>query len=248
MKRIIILGLTALCALALAAITASGAVAAETTAWTCVTGGTGGQGHKFTEADCKTQNDTTGTFGHVNIPAAKTTVVASRLVANPILKTTIAGAAITLEATGVECVGCTIANSEPVAGEMKTTGSGRLKFTGVEVEKPAEKCLVESLSGTSVVLTEPLLFETTGTNEVLIKPAVGTLLAEFAIVKQAGVVCGPAGVVQVRGDANGTTSGALLTVNVAVATKTLTVGVNGASLTSEATVEAGEAGHPTALT
>ena len=77
MKRIkTIIGLASLCALALTAIGTASASAATSgaTAFTCVEGGTGGQGTKFATPHC-TEPSSTGTFGHLAIPADETTTL-----------------------------------------------------------------------------------------------------------------------------------------------------------------------------
>jgi hypothetical protein len=165
MKRII--SLAALCALALAAICVQGAAAAETTAWTCVAGGTGGQGHKFTDADCATQNDTTGTFGHAEILPGRDTQLTMLNGANLVLE--IPGLGLKLSATGIECVECMAENKEPVAGEMKFAGTGKIKLTGVTTNV-APKCVEESAAGAGVLQTEELSFETVATNEFVFRP------------------------------------------------------------------------------
>ena len=244
-RRITIIGLAAICALAFAAISASGASAAETTAWTCVEGGSGGQGTKFSNADCSVSS-AGGAFGHVEIPVNTSTSLKLNTLVPPVLKTIIAGASVTLEATGVECLACTAANKGS-AGSMEVSGSGgKLKFIGVTVASSPTKC--EVVGGS--VTTNELKVASTGTAEATISPLTGTALATFTIAAKAGQTCAVAGPVTVNGDANGTLKGSFLTVNVPTASKTLTVGVNGASLTGEATVEAGTGGtfHPAALT
>ena len=249
MNRLTIIGVAALCALALASFGTAGASAAETTGFTCIEGASGGSGTRFSDPDCS-EPSATGNFGHLEIPVGKTTTGRVKKLTNPVLKTIIAGAAVTLEATGYECIECTGTNSGS-AGAMKVSGTGgKLKITGVTVTSSPTKCFVESALGKGVVQTEPLTSETTGTNEAVVKPVTGTTLATFSIVAQMGQTCAVAGPVTVKGDANGTSKGAIGTTNIPASSKTLTIGVNGVGLTGEATGEAGEGGtfHPVALT
>ena len=257
MRRITITGLAALCALALAAVGAAGASAVEvpTTAFTCLKGETDGLGHKFTNEDCSVENNTTGTFGHKRIPANTPTQLTLKQIVPAKFTTIIAGASVTLEATGVECLKCMAENQEPTAEKMRVFGSGgQLTFSGVTVASSPVKCMVSSTDGANTIITEELQVETTATNEAGIKPVTGTALAVFEITSNPGQTCPVAGTYTISGDANGTLKGAFLTIAVPSASKTLTIGVNGASLVGEATVSAGLTGvafesehHPVAL-
>ena len=252
MKRITIIGLAALCALALtAAVDTAGATAAETTAWTCVSGGTGGLGHKFLDQDCWVENNTSGTFGHLEIPANTSTTLSLKKIINPVLKTIIAGASVTIEATGIACVAASpcVAHNQGAAGSMEVFGEGgKIEFTGVTVPSSPTKC--EVVGGS--ITTNELTIQTSATNEAAINPipTEKPALASFRIASKTGQVCAVAGPVTLKGNVNGVFEGAFLTVNVSTASKTLTVGVNGASLTAEVTMEAsnGFTTHPVALT
>ena len=249
MKRITIIGLAALCALALAAVGAATASAeVPTTAWTCVKGATGGQGKTFTDPDCITEKaGGGGEYGHQAIPANTSTQLTLKQIVPAKFTTVIAGASVTLEAAEIECMACMGENQEPTAGNMRVFGEGgTIVFKGVTVASAPTKCKVSgTVTGVTTagsVETKPLKVETVATGEAKIYPAstaVEPPLAEFKIEAQAGQTCIPASTVVVKGDANGTIKGAVLAINVPSSSKTLTVGVNGAALSGEATVSVG---------
>jgi hypothetical protein len=237
MKRISILGPAALCAFALAVVGAPSAFAAETTAYTCVAGGGGSA--EFSDADCQFWS-VSGTYGHSEIATGTNTQLTAKKVGTLFfLDTEIGGASVSLSASGLECVECMVQNSG-FLGSMGVSGSGgKLKLTGVTVTSGSASCFVESSSGKGVVLTEPLAFEATGTNSILVKPQSGTALAKFQIKAQVGGKCAIAGSYTVSGDFTAGSEGAILWVLISAASKTLKVGVNGAELVGEATISAG---------
>ncbi len=247
-RRMTIIGLAALCALALSAVAATGA-SAGTTAFTCVSGGAAGP-NKFTDEDCVTVNNTTGTFGHTAIPPNTLTTLKINKLTNPKLEGKLFGANVTLEGTGVECVGCSAENKE-VGGVMEVTGTGgTLTFTGVKVVGLEEKCEVV---GTKVedITTKPLKFTTTVSTGATLEPETGTTLAEFSIKAKTGKECSVAGSnFKVTGKSAATLKGAKLTVNVTKESGELKLEGEKAALKGEGTVVAGTGGvfHPVALT
>jgi len=246
-KRIMLVGLAALCALALGALGASGASAAETTAYTCLPGGS-----EFGNAHCSEAG--TG-FHHVAIAPGENTQLTLSAVGNQLLESHVFGAAVSLSATGVECVNCMAENSGS-AGSMKVSGSGgTLKYSGVVVSGTlGTKCKVLSDPGEveGVVNTETLKFETTATNEAVISPVNAEgILAHFWIKHKPEKTCNIENTYTVTGDANGVATGATLKVAVPIGSGTLLMNGEPAGLTGEATIEAGPTGgehHPAALT
>ena len=243
MRRITIIGLAALCALA--AVGAAGASAAPTTAWTCVEGGSGGLGTKFSDADCSVESPT-GKWGHKEIAANTPTQVTLKQLTPAKFTTVIAGASVTLEAAEIECMACMGENQEPTAGNMRVFGEGgTIVFKGVTVASSPTRCKVSgTVTGVTTAgsfETKPLKVETVATHEVKIYPASteASPLVEFQIKAQTGQTCPTAGSVVLKGDLNGTTTGAKLAINVLASSKTLTVGVNGVALSGEETVSAG---------
>ena len=69
----------------------------------------------------------------------------SEQVGSATFATTVSGEAVVLHSTGINCEGCTIENSGSTA-----VGSGKLKFTGVTVEKPTG-CSVASTIETNAL-------------------------------------------------------------------------------------------------
>jgi hypothetical protein len=103
------------------------------------------------------------------------------------LKTTVGTTPLKLsEATGINCLSCTISNSGGSA-----VGSGSLEFTGVTVETPAT-CAATNVGSTlnGVIRTKALEVKADymiGTADyILFKPATGTLFAEIELMKGSG--------------------------------------------------------------
>ena len=251
-RRITIIGLAALCALALAAVGASGASAAENTAFTCVpvAAGTG----EFVDSGCTTTTPGTKSWKHEAIANGTSTGIKLTALSNAVLSSTIGGAAVSLEATGVECKNC-MAENRVTEGTMNVFGTGgTLTFKNVSVVGKPECTVFENSGGVmgpeKGIETEPLKIESqkTATNEVVLSNAnapTSTVLASFFIT---GPSCtfNSTTPYTVKGDVNGTTKGDVLTVNVPLGT-TMKLGVNNASLSGKATIEAGTF-HPAALT
>jgi len=250
-RRMTIIGLAALCALALSAISASGA-SAGATAYTCVSGGTGGLGHKFTDADCAVENNTTGTFGHKEIAANTTTVLSLTKLANTVLEGKLFGANITLEATGIECIECSAENRVEggvmeVKGPAEKMTGGKLRFTGVTVAGLTPPCTVVG-NATGQITTEALKFTTTVAGEARLEPEAGTTLAVFSIT---GTGCPVAGSnIKVTGKSLAKLTGAKLKVEVLKSSGELLLEGEKAALKGEATVKGGVSTpeNPVALT
>ncbi len=254
-KRMAIVGLVALCAIALSAVAASGAFAGAT-AFTCVAGGGAGP-NKFTDADCTTVNNTTGTFGHTAIAAGTPKKLKLKNLTNPVLEGKLFGASVKLEATGVECVFCEVENTTTSKGVMEVVGPATLlpgetlQFSGVRVVGLEAKCEVTQPASFGAITTQRLKFATTSSSGLTLEPEFGTVLAEFNIVAKSGQTCNVAGSnIKVTGKVPGTLSGAKLTVNVTKASGELQLEGEKASLKGEGTIEAGtgETFHPAALT
>ena len=61
---------------------------------------------------------------------------------------------ITLEAESVQCEGCTIENKVITGASKAAFGTGKIRFTGVTVDTPAD-CKVESVETTPVLIESP---------------------------------------------------------------------------------------------
>jgi hypothetical protein len=217
-----------------------------------VSGGTGGLGHKFTDADCAVENNTSGTFGHKEIAAETKTVLSLTKLTNATLEGKLFGATVTLESTGIECVGCTAENRSE-AGVMEVKGpaagntGGKLRFTGVTVVGLTGTCTVVG-SATGQITTEALKFTTTVAGEARLEPVTGTTLAVFNIT---GASCPVAGSnIRVTGKALTKLIGAKLKVEVLKSSGELLLEGEKAALKGEATVKGGVSTpeNPVALT
>jgi hypothetical protein len=235
-RRITVIGLAALCALALSAIAASGASAAGATAFTCIEGG----GAHNTNSHCVPGSS--GNFGHVAIAEGENTQLTLNAIegVKTILKGEVAANPLELKATGIECNNC-MAENKTVGGTMEVTGTGgQIMYTNVLITSGgALETNCEVFNHT--VTTEPLKFTTTTATGATIEPvAANRILAKIHFVSKAGKTCSINGAeVPVKGTVPGTVSGATLKVNVAEGT-TLEIGEGEpASLTGEATMEAG---------
>jgi hypothetical protein len=102
------------------------------------------------------------------------------------LKTTVGTTPLTISATGINCLSCTISNSGGSA-----VGAGILEFTGVTVETPAT-CAARNVGGTTgIIKTKSLEVKADymiGTaNYILFKPAgASSLFTEVELVKGSG--------------------------------------------------------------
>jgi hypothetical protein len=248
-RKMILVGLTALCALALSAVATAGAQAAEQTAYTCVEGGT----KSFSDSHCKTPQ-TGGKYGHVEIPAGTSTGLQLTAVSEPKLTAEVFGAELVLSAESISCEGCM---AENVAGPpMKVVGSGgKLHYAGVQVANDPENCTVVSHPGgvPHVVETRALKFETDTTNSVTISPVTPPILATFEIVTAEGSTeeCPFVGTHTVEGDVTATAEGATLNPVPNFGETLVLDEFFPAALQGEATITAGTTGgtyHPAALT
>lgn len=96
------------------------------------------------------------------------------------LVTTIGETPLVLKATGVECSGCKIENSEGFA-----IGAGKLKFTGVTVSSPAT-CAVSGGSITTTALDTTSYYMIGSGWYTWIHPLTGTTLATVTLTKGTG--------------------------------------------------------------
>jgi hypothetical protein len=195
-RRGAIVALCMLCALVFSAFAAQGAAAATkgTTAFTCVN-----EKGTLRGEHCLTTGTASATFGHVAI-AENTTTIASAtnaktasatFSADPtILKVTVAGTPLEVQATGVEGSG-SITNRKSASGEHYVAVTGSLTYSGVTVLKPAgQGCDVyEHAEGPlikegtkGVVKTQNLKMTTEGQGDFLkIEPEFGTTYANFFV-------------------------------------------------------------------
>jgi hypothetical protein len=239
-KRMIILGLAALCALGLTAISASPAFAGAT-AFACIEGA----GEHNTNADC--QPGSSGSAGHLAIGPNVTAALKFNKLTNPILIGKLFGAEVELTATGFECIGCLAENKE-VAGVMEVVSvGGKLTLTGVKVVGLESKCEVVGTKSEDIT-TKEVKFTTTVATGVTLEPVAGTTLAEFNIVSKPSQTCVVAGSLQVTGKGTASLSGAKLTISITKASGELLLNSEKASLKAEATVEADAGFHPVSLT
>jgi hypothetical protein len=212
-----VIGLCMLCALVVSAFAAQSASADGTTLFTCASKA-GGKG--FSKAHCKTADAVASgaSFGHV---AVKNGTATDLIVTNtgvgtntnetsiPKLKSTIAGSAIELLATGMSASKGTIENKEEGTEMVVHSKNLVLKYTGV-TEKLLGCKVTGKPGGAGVVETKELTATTTkeGMN-VLFKPenAEG-IFAEFELTE---CIIGPV-TVKVFGDTTGSIDGATITV------------------------------------
>jgi hypothetical protein len=211
---------------------------AGTTYFACVKGA----GAHNTNVDCTPGGPNEG-FGHLALAPNDATTVVHRKLTNPKLVTKLFGANIELEATGLECEGCSLENKE-VGGVMEATGTGKLRFSGVKVVGLESKCTVVGVS-TGVVVTKALRFTTTSVAGMTLEPESETLLAVFNITGGECVVAGTG--LQVTGKAFVEAMGATVIVNVTKASAELLLEGEKASLKGEGTIE-GSLGNPFSLT
>jgi hypothetical protein len=199
--RTAIIGLCATCALFASAIGASSAGAVSATAYTCAPTETGAQ---FSEAHCKTAGTGKG-FKHVEIPAGKVTKISVTNEVTPgvkpvaKLKSTIAGAPILLQATGISGTG-TFENS--ISGtEMFAHGEAQIEFTGVT--NPTPGCGVVGLpGGAGTIQLKPEVATTLGqaAGRLKLEPKTSSTIAEFELTG-----CAIAGVYKKVGSFTGKT-------------------------------------------
>jgi hypothetical protein len=188
-----IVGLCMLCALVFSAFAAQGAAAATkgTTAFTCIQDPFGtligahclttGSGEKYSHVAIA-ENTTTELKGTNANTASGTTAAAPS-----ILKVTIAGTPLELQATTVTGTG-SATNKKAASGEHFVSGTGEIVYTGVTVLKPEGKGCdvyednagVEGTKGT--VKTVKLKATTEGQGDFLkFEPNEGTTFANFFI-------------------------------------------------------------------
>jgi hypothetical protein len=245
MNRRTIISLVAACAVGLSAIAASGAMAGAT-AYTCVESGSVGPS-KFSDPDCKVVAPG-GNFGHVEIAEHTTLKMVS--LTNAVFVSKIFGATVQLEATGLECVGCTFEN-KLVGGVMEVTGELAFTFTGVQVVG-MPGCEVVGAKSEDIG-TRPLKFTTTSASGATIEPVTPPTVAEFKIVTKPTKTCTVAGgPYKLEGKIPVTFNGAIMTINVTSASGALKLDGTALGLKAETTLSGGkpESGvhHPIALT
>jgi hypothetical protein len=172
-----------LCALLLSAVAAEGASAAGTTGYTCVKGKGTLRGEH-----CLTSGGAPAEYGHVAVPINTTTegTVTNEKTGgekvNGKLKATIAGAAITLTATGA--IGNGWGTNAEEGGEMYGHGEGTTTFTGVTATGGC-KIFTDSGAGKGeegVIHTEPLKATSKGHGDSgKLEPKEGTVFARFTL-------------------------------------------------------------------
>lgn len=166
-RRLIVIGLAAICATALGVIPASSG-AAGFREFTCIPGG----GAHNTNTDCEVSS--AGTSGHVAITPG-TTEEKWDFQINPKIMGKLFGATVELEGTGYECIECTTENKE-VGGVWEATGSGQVALTGVTVVG-LSKCTVTG----GTITTKSLKSVTVSASGTKFEPETGTTLAVFSI-------------------------------------------------------------------
>ena len=203
-----IIGSLVLCALAICAFAAASASASELTAVACENVGAGG---KYNTSACATP-EVAGNFETKALALnTATEVTAKSTEAEPMLRATLGGSAVTIQCTASELVGAKITNRETAAGkhEIETTATEN-KYTGCKAvlkANEARNCLVEG-SAVGTISTKGLKGLTTGVeHKVKFSPAEGELFAKFTILNKAkgGVECPFAAdvVVEVKGSVEG---------------------------------------------
>ncbi len=211
-----VVGLCLLCALAFSAVAAQSAMASKgTTAFTCKKTGAGGT---FAKAHCK-PGEAAGEFSHVAVTQDTTTeITGTNANTNAetngpeptILKTVVSGVEVEIKSTIVSGSG-SMTNKiekagEGVTGEHFIHGTGKIKYAGASMLKPA-KCSLEKTE----YETKELTATTTAQGDTLkFQPKEGTVFIEFTVV---GAEC-PAGLkgnYPVSGSVAGTPEGATTT-------------------------------------
>lgn len=229
-----IVGLCMLCALALSAVAAQSASALvkSTTMFTCTESA---PTKTFGSGDC----NTAGTkFGHVAVAQDLTTHVKFVNTNAQKFKSTVAGAAFTLESNGLTGTGSCF---NRLSGNVHSIQCSeiKLKYTGVTVSLPeGNVCGVTSAAGAGNIETTALK-STTVTEKMMLKlePEVGT---EFASWTWTGASCPFTGGVKVVGSIECEPSGAEL-----VCTHEAVTGQAKLRLGSEAGPKAGYEGRVT---
>ncbi len=233
-----LIGLMVLCALAFSAVAAASASAKGTTAFTCREG----QGGANTDAHC--DPGSTGTSGHVAIPAGTKTDIHVAATTSQTLTGTVAGNAITLVGSGVEVDPSStsyLQNTDHGTSPMDVSGTVQLVYTGVEITAGAalkERCEIEGKRVTTESLAVTTsVGETKKTTGLTFTPEnVEGIFAHVNIVQKAGAkACPLAGVsAPVTGKVTGNPTGATLAVS--AESEELFLNGNAATLTGTVTV------------
>jgi hypothetical protein len=144
-RTIVSLGI--LCALAFGAFAAPNASASlGTTAFTCKQ--LGGTEHQFSKAHCKPADDVGGEFAHVAITDDTATEIEvtneqtkneTKEARHSVLKETIAGVELELDAAVVSGEGTMENKKDAISGEHYAEGSATLTYSGVTAVKPVGK-------------------------------------------------------------------------------------------------------------
>jgi hypothetical protein len=218
-----IVGLWMLCALALSAFAAQSASATTkgTTAFTCKKTGAGGG---FTKSHCKPADAGSGEYSHVAVAENTTTEIKgtnqntaaeTTKATNLILKVTVGGVELELQATGLAGEGWTENRKDPGTGEHYLVDAGMTQFTGVTVQKPAGKgCKVytdnEGVKGAEgVVDTAQLSVTSKGQGDFLkFEPTEGSTFARFIFDGCSPAVPACEGTWEVTGSLKGVPEGA----------------------------------------
>jgi hypothetical protein len=235
-RRMATLGFAALCALAFSAFAPSGLLAAPTesnTAFTCVEveAGTG----EFTNVHCSSKEGTPKNWKHVEIKEGEETQLTFTAIGEQIFTTKIAIAKVVLAGKGgVECKECMVHNQTDPGGKMDITGTGRLRYTGVQINVAA--CAVEN----DEIVTELLKFTSVTASTVSFEPVVPPNWARVKLVPSGAGPCPLGNEILITGHANASAKGATLTFNTGA--NELLVGAQKMELKGELTMSAGLTG------
>lgn len=103
-----------------------------------------------------------------------------------VLTTTVGETPLVLESTGLECVECKIENSGETA-----TGTGKLKFTGTTVAKPAGCQVANSgvITTTTLTVDPDYMISPLTVSYPLFKPVSGTTFATVKLEAKTGQTC-----------------------------------------------------------
>ena len=200
-----IVGLCLLCAMAFSAIAAQSAMAAKgTTLFTC---SEAAAVKDFGSADCNTAG---ANFGHVEVEQGLTTHTAYKNTTVQVLKSTLAGTAVTLSSNSLTGTGsCT--NQLNGKEHFISCSEVKLQYSGVTVNTPAG-CGVSGVPGGAGTIETKALKSTTQTELMALKveAGVGVTLAEWTWT---GASCPFTGTAKLVGSITCVPSGAELACN-----------------------------------
>jgi hypothetical protein len=245
-RRTIVTVVTLACALT-AGAAASSAAAAGITGYTCV------EAPLTIEAEFKDNhcteagmNASGSNYKHTAIAEDTSTEFVLSAVGNQKFEMEEFSSEVILEATEVECLGCTVKNqSSGTTMDVSSLGD-RLLYKGMTTDFP--HCAVsDPVKGVGKLTTEPLKFTATSLSGTKIEPVTGSVFADFDLVNSGGV-CDIAGEYLIVGFATVKTRGATLSVNTVEGE--LSEFGEPVFLTGQTTMRGGESGlyHPYALT